>query len=416
LHLTADNGNIGSSNQSLNTNTTKLFADTLGSVHVNEFDDLVMGNSSAGGSFSVVAGGAVTVNNVLTQNGSILVSAGAGTLTVGGQSVIFANEGNLHLQNRNTTSGAIVIGKDSILGANSASDTSLGNVFITIGDIPSSPTAGTAPAKVTVINANGGQAYFDTSGITAQGAQSTVNVNDRTVLFETGGLGAGSIKLKGDVNITAGSPLEPIAFSRSSNSYKPVTEAPLQYSTLLWTLNKDTEITESSIGCFDLINGEVLFAPSSTCRLFVGEFEFICAKGVICTVRHDGHTTVLRNLHEDNSNSIIANTPNGSSLSLGIGKELILSNSLPNIKKSIAQENIGLRNTCIIPVTSEIKAIIAEFSIISLMNKSQLITKIFREKSPVEAKLRAKLVKTAACLMSVHMGKTAFTQNIEYKD
>jgi hypothetical protein len=403
LHLTADNGNIGESNQPLNTNATKLFADTLGSVYVSEFDDLVIGDSSAGGSFSVVAGGAITVNNILTQNGSILISAGAGTLTVGGQSVIFANEGNLHLQNRNTTSGATVIGKDSILGANSASDTSLGNVYITIGDIPTAPTAGTPPSKVTVITANGGQAYFDTTGITAQGAQSTVDANGRTVLFETGELGAGSIKLGGDVNISAGSPLEPIAFLHPSAGQRPQSSSPEikenPISIQLWTKDAFTKVKQLSKTHLELIQGEILLAPSQGCILRVGSSLFTISPGTICMVAFNGKTVSMRNLHENRFGSLIMTGANP--VPIGVGCELIVSDTSKEITEALRQQNIARRGVGNIFLLEKEVAVMAEFSPLSVLQNSKTLTPIVNARSRSEKTLRNKLVKTAACLSLV---------------
>jgi hypothetical protein len=415
LHLTADNGNIGESNQPLNTNATKLFANTLGSVHINEFDDLVIGNSSSGGNFSVIAGGAITVNNILTQNGSILVSAGAGALTVGGQSVIFANEGNLHLQNRNTTSGAIVIGKDSILGANSASETSLGNVYITIGDIPSSPAAGTPPSKVTVITANGGQAYFDTTGITAQGAQSTVNVNDRTVLFETGGLGAGSIKLKGDVNISAGSSLEPIAFLHN----KPMAGiknmgsiCPASLSTNSWVKDHQAQVVEDTAGNLKLIEGEIVVVSNRTQRIYAGKYVIKITDGVICEVQLKHNILIVKNLHDKHNGSMSVIYGN-KTIKISTGQELIIGETKHAIASTLNNDQIARRNVHLF-VQDNQYVVTSEFSLLSEMKHSRLIAKIVSLKSGSDQNFKANLIKTAACLMSLSGGKEPYKkQNLK---
>jgi hypothetical protein len=406
LHLTADSGNIGESSQPLNTNATKLLANTLGSVYVNEFDDLVLGNSSAGGSFSVIAGGAITANNILTQNGSILVSAGAGTLTIGGDSVIFANEGNLHLQNRNTTSGAIVIGKDSILGANSASDTSLGNVYITIGDIPTAPTAGAPPSKVTVIIANGGQAYFDSTGITAQGAQSTVDVNGRTVLFETGGLGASSIKLKGDVNISAGSSLEPIAFIHNTPSPTQATTSN-KYSMPIWLKNGNTKIAEELPGQLRMSHGEILVSPSADCHIMAGKYILHLTKDVICSIQFENDVLIVRNLHERHSRSAYIYV-SGHSAEIPLGRELIIGNSGASVKKTLNMKEQPRRKLNPLLNHEGSYFVTSEISPIYLMRNSHLIAKVINQNTAQERSIRAKLVKTAACLMSLPSNRENF--------
>jgi hypothetical protein len=412
LTFTSGSGDIGSISHPLETAATKVTANTSGSVYIHEQDGLILGNSSAGGNFSVLAEGAITTHDIITLNGSILVSAGSGTLLVAGTSIIFANEGNVHIQNRNTTSGAIVIGVDSIIGAYSESNTSLGNVYITIGEIPSSPTTGTAPSRISVNNVNAGHVYFDTTGITAQGATSTINVDGRTVLFETGGLGANSIKLKGDVTITAGTPYDPIAFTRNtpqaSSTPQINSKQNKAFSIPLWTKNKLVEISEDQPGNFRLTKGEILLAPQNKCTIYADRYTVTLNKGTICTIQVIGDTIIVRNLHEERLETISIALA-GHTLKLGAGRELIVGQSKTAVKNLMKDDQIGRRH---VQNNYNLNAYLvnSEISPISVMRNSALLAKIINGKATAEMSVRNRLVKTAACLMSLTAGKGAFEQ------
>lgn len=161
------------------------------------------------------AGGALYVNgNLTTQKGSIVLSAGAGKLSIQGGRTIRANEGNVTIQNNDTTSGLIKVGAEAAVGAytDNAANTSYGNVNIVIGAIPPSPVTGSRPAGVVVNTVNTKKigtsaAYFGdiAGGVYAQGSNNTVNVINRSVVFST--YAPQTISLGGRVVITADPPI-----------------------------------------------------------------------------------------------------------------------------------------------------------------------------------------------------------------
>ena len=209
LDLNSDKGNIGSSSAALNVTAGELSANTGGKgvVNINATGDLSLGKSSSGGNFSLATSGNLTVQKgVETKSGSINLQAN-GLLRVEKNAKLEANQGNLTLQNNNTTSGVISIGKNASLVALSDSQSNgLGNIYVTIGEAPSSPVAGKAPSGLAVSTKWGGQAYFGANGITVNGKNNEVNAWGANVVFNTGSLSKSAIVLDGGVYMLADPP------------------------------------------------------------------------------------------------------------------------------------------------------------------------------------------------------------------
>jgi hypothetical protein len=141
-----------------------------------------------------------------TTNGSISLVAQTGTLSIGANAIIYANEGNLVIQNVDTVGGSISFGSAANIDAFTISNPVLGNVTVFIGNSAGAPVDGSTPANVTVNESGGGQVYFGTNGITAIGPTNTITGKGRNVQFSTGSGPATLISLGGSVTIDADPP------------------------------------------------------------------------------------------------------------------------------------------------------------------------------------------------------------------
>ena len=106
-------------------------------------------------------------------------------MNLGASSAISSTNGDITIQNMDTSAGSIVIGANSTIHA-SATAAGVGNVYIVIGAVPSNPVVGTAPANVTVNNTGGGITYFGSNSITASAPNNTLNASGRNIVFNTG--------------------------------------------------------------------------------------------------------------------------------------------------------------------------------------------------------------------------------------
>jgi hypothetical protein len=117
---------------------------------------------------------------------------------------MFANEGNLIIQNTDASGGVIDIASGADLTGYTDSNPSFGYVNIVVGPIPSMPVIGDVPENVVTFESGGGVIYFGgTNSINAASPNNTINAKGRDVVFSGP---EGSITLGGDVTITADPP------------------------------------------------------------------------------------------------------------------------------------------------------------------------------------------------------------------
>jgi len=155
--------------------------------------------------------------SINTSLGSITLIAATGTISIGNNVTMYANEGNLIIQNTDTSGGAIDIASGADLTGFTLSNPGLGFVNIVIGPIPSMPVVGSVPANVTVNESGGGKIYFGTNSINASAPNNTLNAKGRNIIFNTGDRGPTAITIGGNVTITADPPSGGAAVEQSSN-------------------------------------------------------------------------------------------------------------------------------------------------------------------------------------------------------
>lgn len=168
--------------------------------------------------FSVGSNGQIN-----TSLGSISLIAATGTISIGNNVTMYANEGNLTIQNTNAASGTIDIASGAQLTGYTVGAPELGFVNIVIGPIPAMPVVGSIPANVTVNESGGGIVYFGENSINAAAPNNTINAKGRNVVFSTGDQGPSAIALGGNVTITADPPLPS---DTTSTNYEIATKEP----------------------------------------------------------------------------------------------------------------------------------------------------------------------------------------------
>lgn len=147
-----------------------------------EINDMTVGSvNTTAGPLSLIAGNAASSSNV--------------DLNINSGSVLKALGGVLTLSNKDTDTGAITVGANSLLLAPQ------NHIHILIGNLPGSPSPGQAPSGVSVATASGGQVFFGDNGITSTGATNVVVAVASHVVFHTGSLSSSAITLSGGVLI-----------------------------------------------------------------------------------------------------------------------------------------------------------------------------------------------------------------------
>jgi len=212
ITLSSAVGDIGNfaGKVALNTAASTLAVNsTGGNVIINNSGTgvLTLNSSSAGGTFDLSTNKGLTLNIVSTASGSISLGTATGALTSNAGSSLFANEGNVLLQNQDNVAGSISLGVGSHIEAYTTGTPGLGNVTVVVGAVPASPVAGTKPADLVVNASGGGQVFFGSKGISAMHAVNVLNAIGGNITFDTNGAAATKIMLNGGVTITADPPV-----------------------------------------------------------------------------------------------------------------------------------------------------------------------------------------------------------------
>lgn len=402
-----------------------------------------------------------TDSQITTSSGSINLIADTGTLMIGDGAILYANEGNLLIQNNDTSAGAIEIGNGADLTAYTISAPTLGFVRIAIDTPPSSPTVGTNPG-VTANESGGGLVYFGSGGITANGSGNVLNAKGRHVIFESGSLGAGAITLQGNVTITADPPelfnpqvsrasvsvvapttptinatlAVPTDFTRPTLevnvsrirsifetdisttkkeyrsqckkiSYSPVntdnSKVPARLCTSDVRGSKIKFVNSSDIfvdedGRILVEAGETIVAPKDLAIVVAGDVTVIVEPSTIISVSRNDNCIKIHNLYEKGNHAVTAITA-GKSISVGMGRELILSTSERASKVETNNDKFARRRIKDLGFVGNLHATSCEISLISLLEKHVALNALTHSHDIQDKSIVDKLVKTAACLM-----------------
>ena len=203
VRLQSVDGNVGASGTPIQTAAGLLSINTgcTGAGFVNNTGATTLFNSSTGSRLSVSNNANISVSNVRTDNGQIDITTSGGEVRVLTNTVVAANGGDLLLQTTDLVGGTITLEANARLYAFSPVGGS-GNVTIVVGPIPV-PGFPLPPANVVVNASNGGQSFFGANSITALAPNNNINVDTKSVVFDTNGRPATAIQLNGGVTINA---------------------------------------------------------------------------------------------------------------------------------------------------------------------------------------------------------------------
>jgi hypothetical protein len=471
-----------------------------------------------------------------TTNGSISLTAQTGTLSIGANAIIYANEGNLVIQNVDTAGGSIAFGSAANIDAFTISNPALGNVTVFIGNSAGAPVVGSTPANVTVNQSGGGVVYFGTNGITASGPTNTLTAKGRNVQFSTGSGPATLISLGGSVTIDADPPdaidipavsnttsfanfanfnmpsisnnngaitardlnlattnsiplnqtealmsdafnysalgnidtdevlmtvpgftnspftdtkpsqaetntnkqedasenetsLLPISFAsqaasstldsimpKSQRNNQPINiqDAHLDLHTIeiegaVIKCNGTSKVALRKDGSLVLKEGEILINADENTILHCNNIQIAIKPGSMILVNRLSAVTKLYNLCEDKSGSVEV-TVEGRHIELSAGQEVAIGSSQDAITATLNKDNLGRRNLKNAQISSNNSFTRSEISLLSLMRKEGSVLPILMKSTTgKDYAVRTKLVKMAACLMTVTAGHGAYT-------
>ncbi|MBS2005405.1 MAG: hypothetical protein JST01_00090 [Cyanobacteria bacterium SZAS TMP-1] len=193
-----------------------------GDINITTLGTTTLNNLSSAGGVTVLAGGATTIGNISATGvgDNVNIKNTTGLLQTSTNAKITSQNGGIFLENANTKSGAILIGTGADIETGTSPATGLGgDIGITIGDLPTTPIIGTAPATIVTINQIGGTIYWGANSIsgTAKTGSNIITAKNANVIFNTGNLKSSAIKLNGSSTIIADPPIELSPHSQSNS-------------------------------------------------------------------------------------------------------------------------------------------------------------------------------------------------------
>ncbi|MBX9719852.1 MAG: hypothetical protein K2X81_00520, partial [Candidatus Obscuribacterales bacterium] len=159
-----------------------------------------------------------------------------------------------------------------------------------------------------------------------------------------------------------------------------------------------------------LKNGEVLISATKTTTVKSGNYTISLEAGTVALVQHSNKILKVRNLCENGSHSIHTVVQGHSPFSIDVaaGQEIILGESQSEIQTVLAQDNIGRRKVQYFPIGQHNTLARAEVSPVMVMQKSPLLTSLLKSSHGPDLALKGRMMKMAACLMTVTTGHGAY--------
>ncbi|MBX3149910.1 S-layer family protein [Candidatus Obscuribacterales bacterium] len=435
-------------------------------------DVLIVDSMDVMGDIDISTTGAIVVDNtIVTQSGSIALTAGSGTLDVG--SNITANNGGIVLANRDTVNGDVNIGAVTVATAGKGDD-----VVIAIGAPPKKGTNTQAEPGFTV-NPHGtkGVAYFGPAGGVVTPGTVDVNVINKDVIFNNLSTGGKLITVAGGATITADPPsrlggsVATVSTTVSSHESSPDSSLisipsngnPENTSMLIGSLTFDpslrlststqlsgtgaaSKLTDNAWDRTGLTGGSLLnlsenrtaphepedlkvdavlcrlasdsaqedrnfvFAPTSDITVKTKHGTVSIKAGSVALIMQSESVLSVYDLHDECKNAVTIRSGNAQ-LNLTPGRHVSISNqSQADFVDVNAVELVQYRGINRSQLQNGLTVYTSEFSIPSACYAVKPLAKLFGSKAPDARKLTNRLLKTTSVVMTLNPDRGDFIQ------
>ncbi|MBX9724830.1 MAG: hypothetical protein K2X81_25720, partial [Candidatus Obscuribacterales bacterium] len=141
-----------------------------------------------------------------------------------------------------------------------------------------------------------------------------------------------------------------------------------------------------------------------------GDFSVSLEPGTVALVQRTDKILKVRNLCENGSHSIhtVVQGHRQFSIDVAAGQEIVLGDSQTEVQSVLAQDNIGRRKVQYFPIGTGHTLARAEVSPVMVMQKSALLTSLLKSTSVDDQSLKGRMMKMAACLMTVTTSHGAY--------
>jgi hypothetical protein len=215
--------------------------------------------------------------------------------------------------------------------------------------------------------------------------------------------------------VSSGQPalFTPIAYSAGNNIVPVSLSSSMNTLTTTTALIKHTGqaqvVLEKQAGTIDINNGQTFVYSYKPTVVNSMDAKIIINPETMALISREGNIVKIRNIYELNAKSISI-VVGGKFFHIAAGEEVCLGQNGTAIVKSLMDDAVGRRRLQNIDVSSGHSLTRCEVSLVSLVQHSEVLTRIKDSTNPADKALAQKLVKMAACLSFVTAGHGPFGQ------
>jgi hypothetical protein len=216
--------------------------------------------------------------------------------------------------------------------------------------------------------------------------------------------------VRSGVETSEGTDLQPVAYVAPA-PHPGVVDAVVATARYGGTVVKHSgaDVRQEDDGAVRLVDGEALVAASRGAVVRAGRhYTVTVAAGAMALVSQHNGVFKVRSVYEG-LRSPIRVLVDGRSVTLSAGQELIVSRSHEALQQAISEDNVGRRAVKSFVVDREFQVARCDISLVSLLQKSDLLARLVKSASGEDRSLSAKLMKMAACLMQTTSGRGAYS-------
>jgi len=207
------------------------------------------------------------------------------------------------------------------------------------------------------------------------------------------------------------SPLAPISFvqpAASSNIANPFISTSATNSAYLVQRSCLDDVILKEDNFLELRNGELIIAAIKRILVNAGSYNIIVEPGTIAMLAKHGQIIAIRNLYDIKFKGLHFES-SGQSISVYVGQEAILGPDSSSIDTAIQTELIARRLIHGCELSTAETMVTSEFSILSLMQNSDIFSHIAHSSSGNDKALKSKLLKMAAIIQQLQTGHGAYS-------
>lgn len=208
------------------------------------------------------------------------------------------------------------------------------------------------------------------------------------------------------------SPYQKIAYTTGAPDFTSIEKttkelSEVQFDTCLVRHSGNSDISYRD-GQLNLNSGEILVHSPQRTYVASGEYLIAVDPGTVALITRENKVLKIRALYEPRPNMITVKAGE-TFIKVSVGQEVLLAPQSVHLQAANKKDNLGRRHVVEANLPNGHAMSRSEFSHVGLIEEADVLTKLFQSQAPHDRQLSGKLLKMAACLMTVTGGHGAYS-------